>query len=76
MDETGNDSGKVSSLPSPLAQYLINRKESVNSFARRSGIATSTIYPIYYGRKPQRRIAVKICRYAKEIDLSQFGYSK
>lgn len=68
MEETVNTN--------PLKDYLLKKNETVNSFARRSGISASTLYPIYHGRKMHRSVAVKICRHAKDLALQDFGFEK
>jgi predicted transcriptional regulator len=63
-------------ITNPFKDYLLKKNETVNSFAKRSGISASTLYPIYHGRPMHRRIAVKICRHARDLALQDFGFER
>lgn len=62
-------------IVNPLKGYLDSNKESILAFARRAYIPATTLYNLYRGTKPRKKLALKICKHSRgNLKMKDFGY--
>jgi predicted transcriptional regulator len=62
-------------IVNPFRSYLAQTGETVHAFAKRAFIPVTSLYEVFRGRKPRKRLASKICRNSKgNLTLKDFGY--